>query len=642
MSRKQIYLAKEQEEYEQYNNDILQYQELLIKRDSSYILPNNTFILLNEMTEFSLFIDDIFDIFINEEDKDLHKTDKTNENNEEEDYSWIFNNNNNEENEMREETILQQSEYEEEEINIKDNIKLNEIISISWGYHNDIVNRQFREKKEDREKLTGHYAKCYFLSWGNFCRLFYLFIYNNKEKYELYSNNKAIDYQYCKDVTKENDIIFTGKQLKDYSITDIWHSIILSRITLYQYNYTQSMKEYIHALFFRYCTLISIRFEKYDQNYIDKIFDNPKFITETLSLLQSSEIVIDSNKDNDDDEEEDIDIQINQELFDGYKSSLYIEINDLYCIKSNFIFEFELIFFPQLSRLTLSSLINNKINSYLPNNNNDDDEYEITQRKSKDDEKEGILIENLPKNFLSNSINIWYKTISNLIDNNILNIMIKEEFKQTVSDIQLYHGEKIRFIREYPEASFQAVDILSTFRNNEYMNLQNLLKLNLIEIVKLFMEEEKKCINRKYLLPSPYEKESILLTKISNIIWFDYNRLKRLDDFKKSFIIEEDLGSNCTSFSINKDIDLIFLLHKRTNFNNSKRKLHFCYLIRLIRIYYIIDINYIKPRIFKTNYFTEAYIIWISVNYKHKLIEENMMPDELKKIIIDLNKLIIS
>ena len=132
-----------------------------------------------------------------------------------------------------------------------------------------------------------------------------------------------------------------------------------------------------------------------------------------------------------------------------------------------------------------------------------------------------------------------------------------------------------------------------------------------------------------------YEKECILITKITTLQWLKYNRKKNsktrgVDWIEEVFIIEH-LCDNTIP------IDNIFTLHATIQKNGKRGKkatdFYPPYLVTDMRFIYVIDINHADLKIYSTEVFQKAYFIWISLIVKYNLVEISVLHEEIVSIV---------
>jgi hypothetical protein len=538
------------------------------------------------------------------------------------------------------------------------------ICTTTWGWFNII--------KERKEALTSNFATAYFLSWGGFCRSYYLkMIMKEHEKMTSIMNNTALSYNFIKENEKSFNVVVSHKKIIHYSLNDIWKAGTLIVPALYKYPFSHSMRDYVYHLFLRYCNIISI--EIIDQDELDEILDF-KFFYRRQGL--------DDDEDDEEEEEDDGD----DEDRNTYKRRLFIDMGR-YIITSDFLFQGESLYFHQLMRLNHSTLLDSMWNK-----------NPILFREYGSMREESILI--------NICLDAWYKFLETISIDKQISTMIKQYFHEHVLHLFLYHGEKERFIRDFPESNHQPHDILGQTRADDFSELQHLRKLVIKKFSATYYNKFKEYLNEKVLssgssnksdinntngtqqrsyltlnnqlqqktssmffnnnnttsthnkfygnnmrhygthsntdvnsldkaannkvhtieIVLPYiehEKECILATKACILCWFKQDaspgNVKSLEEY---FIIEE----LCDTMA---KIDAIFVKHARRN----PKVIYPPYIAPLMRVSFIFDINYDEIRIYKTHTFQKALFIWLSLFVNYNLLSKKSLHETIANVI---------
>lgn len=618
--------------------------------------------------------------------------------------------------------LLPQHQHQEEE----ELIDYKKICELSWEWHIDIISR--RNGNND-VALTSYYANSYFLSWGSFCRLFYLVILKDNDKYYKFSQYILSKHPFAKYIEKETKepIVITDNTISKYKVSQLWTTVSILISFLYHHQYNKDMKDYMHILFFRYCSLLSISVEEDEDdnditNELLSIYDDPSYIEykddyDLDKEKEEEETYKNTLLNRDDDDIDNLNIE---EGYNDYKN-ISIPINKHYYIKSSYIYDGELIFYNQLRRMTLSAKLMDIYNQQK--------EEHVCMVYLKNYETYLVLL----SKFLSTLTDMIY-----LISKDAkMRTYISEEFKMHLHNIHIYHGEKEKFKRKWPESHQESYEIIGKFRQNDNLKIietrkglykemisiykylmnkvlnemydrfekskkdnNNIKKKDeeeeLDEPTRLFMRycgndnnddnsnididdklQESSSINIEVDVTNPnfymfnyieYEREIVLLSRICIIQWIESNGIHYANDIKNAFIIEEFNRRESTKtgstgdISSFDDIDRILYKHyelhkdkkkktpKKTTKNTKNKqqqsqslnKTQLPYLIKLVQVYYVIDINQKNIAVYATHFFFEAFFIWLTYIIKYNIISKEKLPKDIIKMTISLKQLIFS
>jgi hypothetical protein len=606
---------------------------------ASFIIPFDNLNLCKHLTEYSKFIDALYN-----EDNVLMKLKGTVS--KVHDHLWF---------------LKLGMDLEEEEDEIVMEVERNgggapydDICNLSWEWHNNIKSRE--------SPFTSLYAINYFLSWGSFCRVYYLniMLIDTKGCSQELLSRTASDYKFTEMVDETHYIIVHDQPIMQYSIQFIFHAIKVVLPVLYTYSYSTEMRDYIYHLFLRYCSIISVACEDEDEE--DMILDHPShYISHNTSTTTAN---------NEEVEESGTSGLMQDEDFNAFKKTC-IPMNSRYSITSKYIYLGETLFYSQLARINLSlRLVNASQKSPIKFH-----EYGTL--------KESVLLIKL-------CLDAWHKFICKVAIHPEIRTTIKECFHTDSMHLFLYHGEKAHYKRECPESNHEPGDIISETRSDDFTALQSVRKIVIKDISTLFYKGYIQFLNEivttasngdhdddRDSIPSfnernaytpktvsypsnvhtsvgndsgnhhhvdlrsngvslnvPYldhEKECVLATKVCTLNWFRYNRVESWKVINESFIIEE----LCDTMT---PIDNIFIDHQRVRSYNIK---HPAYLVRLMRIYYVIDINQKVMEIYQTDVFPKAYSLWLCLLLKYSYIKESILHPEIKDTVrMMYNKLV--
>lgn len=523
-----------------------------------------------------------------------------------------------------------------------DTINIGQLCSQAWNWHNDVIQRT-------REQLTSYYAYSYMLSWVSFCRLFYLNIFNDRAKFARFNESPLSDHAYNQSIQNIVCIIVSDEPVGHYSIRETWNTLNLLVPTMYQRQYSLEMKEYMHIVLFRYATFLAHFFGDSED---EELFDDPSFVAyrgddETLlteeeqRLRQEERDIAAAIRANDENgaegEESDDDDECNGTLtvepFDEYKS-LEVPIHADYAIKSNYILEGELFFYNQLLRLNLSahfmacSEITLAYNRYAGNYSE-------------------ILIR---------CLDVCVEMINTVTSSKVLRYETGERYKTGVAPAHLYHGEKERFTRAWPGSSNEPGDVIARYRPNDNLKISETRRMSIAMVCTAYQTEMHETIRRMKhageesdanhnnsdnkpphrLFPfhyTEYEREMVLLTHVTVSEWLNYGAYKDVDTIRNTFIIEEMRPLH--------DIDQIIVRHGERHRRRGTQKPAMPYMVKLVQVYYVVDINSRDMRVYATHFFFEAVLLWLALACKYKLVPLRLIHTTLIPMITTLQEFLL-
>lgn len=642
--------------YLEFDGSIVQYSHKM----ASFIIPFDYLNLLKHLTEYSKFIDALYN-----EDKVATKLKSIQNNDEEMESSsskdchnplWFLNMDDDDEMDT---TTTTTTAANNNDMQIDEHFAYDKLCNLSWEWHNNIKSRE--------AIFTSLYAINYFLSWGAFCRSYYLniMIIDQKEVSRQLLQRCASQYKFTGMVDATHYIIVHDEPIMQYSIQFIFHAIKVAIPVLYTYSYSFAMKEYIYHLFLRYCSIISVSCTNEKEE--GKLLDHPSHFIYHNSKKKKK------NKDGDEENDGGVSKHIpEEEDFNEFKKTC-IKMNTRYSITSNYIYLGETLFYSHLARLNLSTRLVEMAKEHPVKFN----EYKTT--------RESVLLIKL-------CLDAWHKFICDTSLHKHIGTSVKEGFHVDAMHLFLYHGEKEHFKRSWPESNHEPGDIISQTRPDDFTTLQAVRQIVIKDISTIFykayiqflnnivLNDEQQqqqqhngrtihsiderdtytpktsggnttnmsssiytnsggdndtdiCTNDTCLnVPSmDHEKECVLATKVCTINWFKYNNVESWKTINESFIIEE----LCDTMS---PIDNIFIDHERMRRYKLK---HPAYLVRLMRIYYVIDINLNEIEIYQTDVFPKAYFVWLSLLIKYNYIKESILHKDIGNVTrVMLNKLL--
>lgn len=466
------------------------------------------------------------------------------------------------------------------------------MVEVAWRWHNEVSLR--------RKPTTGLHAYCIMLSWAAFCKLFYLVVYENEQLYRLIKTHRATQYQYCVQVSAQENVIISSACLGMYSVQEVWLSLQQIVPSLYRNSFTPHMKTYLYALFFRYCDMMCTQ-----QRAPRTTFDNPIFVKFTEprekseSSTSSNEEDLDSSSENgnggssssssnnssseeeedsvdseDEQEEEDLD---DEDDYDYYKKVL-VPLSPTYSLRSAYFFEGQLIFLSQLKRILFSEALVSLC--------------EQAPLRMSSGQRPG------PRDMQRCEKSLC-RMLSTLFVHKDLKQYIKEDFKAKLLSLYVYHGEAERFRARWPHASANPSDILAMLRPGDNQHALRIFKMTAQQMLAE---------------PAKYEREMVLMTKCATRQWLysTVGKADLVDSIDAHFMMEE--------LATLHEIDLRVATVKGLIESNTMEEFDIQedqpsrplpLLLRLVGQYYVS--HGLTGRLYQTTNFTEAYMIWLQL-----------------------------
>jgi len=421
------------------------------------------------------------------------------------------------------------------------------------------------------------------------------------------------------------------------------------------------MKDFFHALFYRYANFVSCV-----QPANELIFDNPNFVETNKVASSSSSVTTSKNKmlqmmmknsnsmnilggkskqsginngwsdggvrDYDDDmiTEDPSDLNnvttVNQ-LLEAFKS-MSIRANDKFSINNQFIMEGEKLFYHQIYRLRISSRLNTLATM-----------------------KPLLLKFNTPSAKLTQSqfstgcVAAWKDFLLSMCEDKKLRTFMIGEFKTQLVDIHMYHGEKERYCESFPDMADDFRQILQEMRADDLSYIEKTQLMTLKDIILAFhtelaksMENTTTDVNYRSL---SYELECILLTILATKNWYQsktvpsasklvsnmvYDELYKLEDIDRIVrgivrakpVVDEKKKKNKVQNGGRKNVTVP---------RQKKKKPLF---IKLMRIYSTLN-N--ESEVFTSFSFIESYMVWSTLCVKYQFITSDKIHPALRPMI---------
>jgi hypothetical protein len=296
-------------------------------------------------------------------------------------------------------------------------------------------------------------------------------------------------------VAAKHNIEISGDPLSLYRVTDVWDSVrLIVTEALYTEVYSDEMKQYFYALFFRYCELMTVR-----EPELEAVLDNPRFV-EFLDPAEGAgdgddEAVVAEREDGDD------------TAYDAYKR-VKVPVSDVCALRSDYFYEGEVLFFNQLYRLILSDRL-------------------LVQY-----ETSPMQLAGPPPSAETRATcqAAWLSLMTDVCRHKELGQFIVADFKAQMMQLYLFHGETERFRRQWPEANAEPTDVLLMFRAADHMEALRIHGVPPLELVKAYVESG-----------ALYERECAFLTRQVTQRWLAYQGVKRARTLDRYFVLESML-----------------------------------------------------------------------------------------------------
>lgn len=493
------------------------------------------------------------------------------------------------------------------------------LCTLTWDMHIIVVGK--------KERLTSTYAYCYMMSWGLFCRTFYMLMRTTPARYALYTEQPQASYDYCQTLRMVQCISVSPRPLSQLSLRDLWNSMRLLLPTLYVYQYSTALKHYSHGLFARYCQFLTCGGELAADQDPEDVYDDPSFVEYRNVMAEEGRGPAGLAEMNG----EELAAYI-EEPFDAYKE-VTLPLNEEYSLRSSFVFEGELLFCNQMWRVNYST--------------------QLLSHAARHPIKLAWRAGEYAK-WLTACSRAWAKLVEKIAVHNLLTFEVKDRFKERIVAVQLYHGERERFMRHWPEASNAPMDVLSKLREGDYMVSTQLQKAPIPTLIAPFLEQ---MLPKQASATGPLaeafpllqnEKECILLTKIGTHFWLTLKETVRSKDIDRAFIMEEFDGVSWndrvgkktevmgTSF---EQMEAIFRRHKRRG--EAGVPLQCPCLVKLMRVYYVFDMNgpSTELSLYATHHFTEAYFLWLTLCVRDQLVRREALHDDMQEPLSQLARM---
>lgn len=450
-----------------------------------------------------------------------------------------------------------------------------QLLSLNFCWHNNI---RFRHSR----LTTEYYTYSYIFSWLNLCRLYTIKLYIN-ENYNELLKKKSNDINFIKLISQQEKFLISDNSFENYSIKLLWQSIVLLWPCLYKYPYSDDMRIYLNILHLLYSLILSHKNEDF------KLNDYPRYYIKNYRFFNN-----DYNNDDDDCDDEKFNY-----------NNLSLKIDDEKIIKSCLIFEGEVIFYHQLTRMTILK----KLFSYYSNNKFFYKYKDISNTL----ERLNIMVDQFKESLLLMS------------NNEFIKINVWEILTTNLSKLYIMHGEEERYFRENPNlTSIHPDNILSNLRFNDFIKINGLKDKITKDFINEYIDEMKRFL-KLIKIGDEYENifkiyHSFTLKTEREVIFLTFTCLEKFFSLSK----------------INIEISKIFLSEYFTElkyfedivYSFPKGKIPI--LLNIMKHNFIIDYN--TKKIYHSLFFIETFILWIVILSNYQILNKNQFK-ELKTFI---------
>lgn len=358
-------------------------------------------------------------------------------------------------------------------------IDAQEMLGVAWRWHTDIAGRA--------QPMTGHYAHAFFMSWVSVAQLFYLSHETETLRLDELRRWRAQDYTHYQRVARAHTIEISALPLCMYSLQDLWVAVrLIVDSSFYRDAYSQDMKRYFYALFYRYCELISVA-----QGDIELVVDNPMFIAQGARDPEAG------------DEDGDLD---DEDTYNAYKK-ISIPVTPTLSLSSAYVYDGQTLFYSQFYRLLLSDRL-------------------------------ATLCTVSPLR-LSNALSTeggaqcqtaWLMMLQAVCQDPELAQFVLTDFKCQLQQLHLHHGETEQYKRHYPRSQASPNEVLRLMRASDHQAVLQIHATPLLEILKRHCEQED---------GTQYEREVFYMTRQATSRWFAFRRVKGHKALMEFFVMEQ-------------------------------------------------------------------------------------------------------
>ncbi len=472
-------------------------------------------------------------------------------------------------------------------------------LSVAWRWHSELARRA--------EPMTGLYAHARLLSWAALCQLFWQTLSNDAERLREVQTLRLQDYEYGQALRQRYSVEISDEPVGRYSVNDVWDSMALCVDSFYRVRYSEAQRHYLYALFYRYCAIATVGLDDSDavEEEAQRVMDNPLF-----AQWRDDEAPIEEEDD-----------AVDDAAFDAYKRAVQVPLTPQCALRSDYLYEGELLFYAQLHRVVLSERLH-QLWADAPL----------------------VMREPLAPQGRGAALDAWLVFCRVVCLHKELRQFVLEDYKSSQMQLYLYHGEQERFQHRWPEANCTAGDVLGMLRSAQHMEAIRLQRVLPAALCTAYYAQVRREERHAVLhgaeplyafegdaLPSndelqeqlrlrqlarqqqsslqpeaaeteqdegDYEKEALLCGWHITLRWLTYQGVqkRRLEQL----LVMEELRST---------LELDELLGRAATLEPT--------LLRLQRWYYVVH----RGQVFRAAHFVDAYGVWLS-----RLVAAGLVP----------------
>ena len=360
-------------------------------------------------------------------------------------------------------------------------IDAQEMLGVAWRWHTDIAGRA--------QPMTGHYAHAFFMSWVSVAQLFYLSHETEPQRLDELRRWRAQDYTHYQRVAAAHTIEISALPLSMYSLQDLWVAVrLIVDSSFYRDAYSQDMKRYFYALFYRYCELISAA-----QSDIELVVDNPMFIAHQGA------------RDPDEAGNEDTDLE-DEDTYNAYKK-ISIPLTATLSLSSAYVYDGQTLFYSQFYRLLLSDRLATLCT--------------VSPLR---------LRTPLTAEGTAQCMAAWQTMLKAVCQDPELAQFVLTDFKCQLQQLHLHHGETEQYKRHYPRSQASPNEVLRLMRASDHQAVLQIHATPLLEILKRHCEQED---------GTQYEHEVFYMTRQATARWFAFRNTKGHKALMEFFVMEQ-------------------------------------------------------------------------------------------------------
>jgi len=502
--------------------------------------------------------------------------------------------------------------YQQEEEQHDEDFALGRLPTKLMSWYQDV-----RARQQSTENRLYRINRLYF--WVAYARVFGLVVRERADLHRLYTASSTSQFAYCSIVAERFNVVVSNAAIGSLSINELRNSARLICPTLYTYPYSAAMKQYVHALFYRYVSLMT-----YDQTEeaVDTVFDNP--------LFYSTSRPADSRATNTEDE-------TLPGLVEAFEEMSLAGTGEGYAINNKFVFDGEKLFAPQLYRLHLSARLVRAASLTLSN---------VTNRQQ----------------LALRALGAWRDFVVSVGENKRLRSETINNFKKRLIDIHMYHGERERYREHFPYASDDNRQILMEMRPAVLRELTLTQEMSLRAIVAAYTEQMQAALEHDDAALSAthsnafaaplYELECLLISRVTLTAWYACEGVERYAELRDALLFEEleslERLDELVTHAMTPPVKTRQQQQHPKGTNRGRRAelrakrqqqmipMPLC--MKLMRRYYVIEREH--GHVFETQLFFEALFVWQVLCLRASILTREVLHSKTLRILDEFETLL--